>query len=251
MIDLHSHILHGLDDGASDLTESLEIARAAVADGIEAMAATPHVRDDYPTTPAAMGAAVVEVREALASAGIPLDLHTGGEIALNRLDELTTEELREFALAGSRYILLEFPYHGWPLELPARIFALQAAGLVPVLAHPERSPEVIASPERLVPLVAGGALVQVTAASLDGRLGRRMQRSGLELVRRGLAHLIASDAHAPSLRGVGMSAAVAAVGDAVLTRWLTVEVPAAIVADEPVPAPPPAAARPAWWSLRR
>lgn len=250
MIDLHSHILHGLDDGARGLEESLAIAQAAVADGIDTLAATPHVRDDYPTTAAAMGAAVAELREALAAAAIPLELHRGGEIALNRLGALSDEELRGFALAGSRYLLLEFPYSGWPLDLPSQIFELQAAGFFPVLAHPERSPEVIASPERLAPLVAAGALVQVTAASLDGRLGRKTQRSGLELVRRGLAHLIASDAHAPSLRGVGMSAAVAAVGDAVLTRWLTVEVPAAIVADEPVPAAA-AAARPAWWSLRR
>lgn len=251
MIDLHSHILHGLDDGAARLEDSLEIARAAVDDGITGLAATPHVRDDYPTSVAAMYAAVAELREALAASAIQLELYTGGELALTRLDAMTPEDLRGYALAGSRYLLLEFPYAGWPLDLPTQIFALQTAGFLPVLAHPERSPEVIASPERLAPLVAAGALVQVTAASLDGRLGRKMQRSGLELVRRGLAHLIASDAHAPSLRGVGMSDAAAAVGDPVVARWLTVDVPAAIVADEPVPARPPAAARRAWWSLRR
>lgn len=252
MIDLHSHVLHGLDDGARGLEESLEIARAAVADGIEAMAATPHVRDDYPTTVEAMRAAVAELREALGSAAIPLELHTGGEIALNRLNVLSDRELRDFSLAGSRYVLLEFPYSGWPLDLPTRIFELQTAGLVPVLAHPERSPEVMASPERLEPLVAAGALVQVTAASLDGRLGRKTQRTGLDLVRRRLAHLIASDAHAPSLRGVGMTAAAAAIGDAILARQLTIDVPAAIVADEPVPNPPaPGVQRRAWWSLRR
>jgi protein-tyrosine phosphatase len=252
VIDLHSHILHGLDDGARNLEQSLEIARAAFADGIVSMAATPHVRDDYPTTPAAMGAAVAELREALVAASIPLELHTGGEIALNRLKLLPPEALRELALAGSRYLLLEFPYSGWPLDLPTRIFELQAAGFVPVLAHPERSPEVIAAPERVAPLVAAGALVQVTAASLDGRLGRRAQRSGLALVRLGLAHLVASDAHAPSLRGVGMSAAAEAIGDPAVARRLTVEVPAAIVADEAVPqAPPPVAPRRPWWSLRR
>ena len=250
MIDLHSHILHGLDDGARDLEEGLAIARAAVADGIESIAATPHVRDDFPTTPAAMTAAVAELREALRGASVPLEVHTGGEIALNRLKLLSPEALREFALAGSRYLLLEFPYSGWPLDLPTRIFELQAAGLVPVLAHPERSPEVIAAPERLAPLVTAGALVQVTAASLDGRLGRRAQRSGLALVRLGLAHLVASDAHAPSIRGVGMSAAAEAIGDPALARLLTVEVPAAIVADEPVPRPAPAPARRRPWRRR-
>lgn len=247
MIDLHSHVLHGLDDGARNLEQSLEIARAAVADGITGLAATPHVREDYPTSPAAMSAAVVELREALAAEGVPLELHEGGEIALTQLDRLGHDDLRGFALAGSRYLLVECPYSGWPLDLASRAFRLQTDGLVPVLAHPERNAE--ASPERLEPLIAAGMLVQVTAASLDGRLGRRVQRAGLELVHAGLAHLVASDAHAPAVRGVGMAAAAVAVGGGALARWLTVDVPAAIVGDaEPPPRP---AARPAgrrrWW----
>lgn len=252
MIDLHSHILYGLDDGPARLEGSLGIAHAAAADGIVAIAATPHVRDDYPTSAAAMGAAVAELREALASKDIPLALHTGGEIALDRLERLDEDELRHFGLAGSRYLLLEFPYRGWPLGLPQQLFELQAAGFLPVLAHPERNPDVIAEPERLAPLIAAGAVVQVTAASLDGRLGKRPQRTGLELVRRGLAHLIASDAHAPSIRGVGMSAAADAIGNADLARRLTVDVPAAIVADEPLPELPVTTPprRRAWWSLR-
>ena len=252
MIDLHSHILHGLDDGPDRLEESLGIARAAVADGVVAIAATPHVRDDYPTSAAQMDAAAAELREALAAEEIPLTLHTGGEIALDRLERLDEDELRRFGLAGSQYILLEFPYRGWPLGLPQQLFELQAAGFLPVLAHPERNPDVIAEPERLAPLIAAGAVVQVTAASLDGRLGRGPHRAGLELVRRGLAQLIASDAHAPAIRGVGMSAAAAELGDDVLARRLTVEAPRAVVAGEPLPtAPPSAGRRRPWWSLRR
>lgn len=252
MIDLHSHILPGVDDGSATLDDAIALARAAAADGITAIAATPHVRDDYPTSLAEMRAGVEALRGALAAAGVELELHTGGEIALNRLDALTTEELAGFGLAGSRYVLLEFPYHGWPLELPTRVFELQAAGLVPVLAHPERSAEVTAAPDRLRALVSGGALVQVTAASLDGRLGRRAQRSALALVREGLAHLIASDAHAPAVRGVGMSAAADALGDAALARALTVDAPAAIVANaDVVPRAETAAARRRWWRLGR
>lgn len=252
MIDLHSHILHGLDDGPDSLEGSLGIARAAVADGIVAIAATPHVRDDYPTSAAAMGAAVAELREAVAAEGIPLAIHAGGEIALDRLALLDEDELRLFGLAGSPYILLEFPYSGWPLGLPQQLFGLQAAGFLPVLAHPERNPEVIANPERLAPLIAAGAVGQVTAASLDGRLGKRPQRTALQLVRRGLAHLIASDAHTPAIRGVGMSAAAAELGDDALARRLTVEAPQAVVAGEPLPtAPPVAGPRRPWWSLRR
>lgn len=249
MIDLHSHILPGLDDGPRGLPESLDVARAAVADGIEVIAATPHVRDDYPTTADAMERAVAELEAALSAEGIALAVLTGGEIALDRLRELDPEELRRFSLAGSgAYLLLEFPYYGWPLGLEETVFRLAAGGLRPVLAHPERSGELEGALERLRPAVEAGALVQLTAASLDGRLGRGARRRSLELLDSGLAHLIASDAHAPALRGIGMSAAAETVGDEALARWLTQDVPAAIVAgDEPPPRPEPARRRRRWF----
>lgn len=248
MIDLHSHILPGLDDGAHDTAESLEIARAAVADGITAIAATPHVREDYPTGAARMHEEVLLLRRALADAAIPLEVHPGGEIALTRLDRLGEGELRAFALAGSRYLLLEFPYQGWPLDLRTRIFELQAAEFVPVLAHPERNAEVMASPERITALVDAGALVQLTASSLDGRGGRSVARTARHLLESGMAHLVSSDAHGPAVRGIGLAGAVAAIGDTPLARWLTELVPAAIVADDPIPPrPPQAATRRRWW----
>lgn len=249
MLDLHSHILPGLDDGARTLEEALAIARAAAADGIVAIAGTPHVRDDYPTTAAAMLAAAASLRAALESERIELTLLTGGELALDRAAALDGDELRSFGLGGSRYLLLETPYSGWPLDLPTRVFELQAAGFAPILAHPERNPAATAA--LLEPLVAAGLLVQVTAASLDGRLGRGVRAAGLDLVERGLAHLIASDAHAPAVRGVGMSAAAAAVGGGELARWLTVDVPQAIVAGEALPPRPAGPQRPRRRWLRR
>jgi protein-tyrosine phosphatase len=107
-----------------------------------------------------------------------------------------------------------------------------------VLAHPERNPEVQERPERLDRLVERGVLVQLTASSVDGRLGGRARAAARAVLDREAAHLIASDAHAPSIRGVGMSAAAAAVGDEALARWLTVDVPAAIVDDTPLPGRP-------------
>src|SRR2546421_10712866 len=107
MIDLHSHILFGLDDGAATLEQSLEIARAAVEDGIEVIAATPRVRDDYPTTADEMETAVERLRRELRAADIPLELRPGGELAVDRLG-LGREELRRFGLGGSdRYLLVE------------------------------------------------------------------------------------------------------------------------------------------------
>jgi protein-tyrosine phosphatase len=239
VIDLHSHVLPGVDDGASSLEESVEMARAAVDDGIWCLAATPHVRDDYPTSADEMEALVAEVQAAVDREGLRIKILRGGELALERLDLLALDELRRYGLGGNpRYLLLEFPYTGWPLGVEERVFALRTRSFVPVLAHPERNREVQADPERLDPLVRSGCLVQVTAASLDGRLGRSSTACARTLVDVGLAHLLASDAHLPEVRQIGMSAAAGAVGDDELAHWLTVDVPRAIVEDRPVPPRP-------------
>jgi protein-tyrosine phosphatase len=244
MIDLHSHILPGLDDGAATLEESLGIARAAVTDGITTIAATPHVRDDYPTAADAMNARVAELRAELERAEIPLDVRAGGEIDLEWLARLQADELRRFGLGGNPgYLLVETPYYGWPIGLANQLTALHAEGITPVLAHPERNAEVQVDPGLIVPLVRAGVLVQVTAASLDGRVGRRAQASGFDLIEYGLAHLIASDAHHPSIRAIGMAAAASAVGNEALATWLTEDVPAAILDDAPLPERPPGGPR--------
>ena len=150
MIDLHSHILPGVDDGPATLDGSLVIARAAVADGIETIAATPHVRWDYPTTADEMLRGVEALAEALAAEGIPLRVVPGGELDLGELQHLDEEELRRFGLGGNpEYLLVEFPYTGWPLGLAETVFQLATARITSVIAHPERNAEVQASPERL------------------------------------------------------------------------------------------------------
>ena len=235
MIDLHSHVLPGLDDGAADLDEAVAICRGAAADGITVLAATPHVRHDYPTTPAQMAAGLAAVR---AAAGDLVRLVPGGEIDLGELAR-PDEELRRFALGGNpAYLLVETPYVGWSLQLPEQLFRLRLAGITPVLAHPERNAAVQAKPDLLEPIVAGGTLVQLTAASVDGRLGRRASACAEELLERRLAHLIASDAHTPDVRAIGMAAAAASLGDDELARWLTFDVPNAIVEGERVPPRP-------------
>lgn len=239
VIDLHCHILPRVDDGAGSLEESVEMAAAALASGTRAIAATPHVRDDWPTEAAVMEARVAEVRAALAEACLPLELLTGAELAFDRVGRLDGAELARLGLGGNpRYLLVEPPYVEWPLAFDRVVQDLAARGFVPVVAHPERNPEIQAEPERLRPLVLGGALAQVTAASVDGRLGRRARASAFELLDRGLAHIVASDAHSAGGRGVGLSAAAEAIGDEQLARWVTEDVPGAIVAGLPVPARP-------------
>ena len=239
MIDLHSHILRGIDDGARTLEDSLEIARAAVSDGITVMAGTPHVRDDWPTDASVMEYRVAELRAQLEEAAIPLDVRPGGEVAMEWLARLPIEELSRFGLGGNpRYLLVETPYYGWPLGLADALFSLSASGITPVLAHPERNGEVQLQPERLDPLVRSGVLIQITAASVDGRIGRRAQECGLLLIERGLAHMLASDAHHASVRAVGMTEAAQVVGGGPLAAWLTLEIPAAIVGDTELPPRP-------------
>ena len=239
MIDLHCHVLPGVDDGVTTLGDAIELARAAAAEGVTAIAATPHVRDDYPTTADTMEAGVAALDAALTREGVDVRILPGGELAIDHVSKLDDAELRRFGLGGNPNLLLvEFPYYGWPLELGGLVLDLRTRGIVPLIAHPERNAEVRADPERLRPLVAGGAFVQVTAASVDGRLGARAQAGALQLVELGLAHVIASDAHHPSVRAFGIAAARDAVGDAALARWLTDDVPRALVAGAEPPPPP-------------
>lgn len=239
MIDIHSHILPGIDDGARSLEEARELARETLADGVTVIAATPHVRSDFPTTPERMERGVAELRGDFARAGISLEVVHGGEIALERLADLDADDLRRFSLAQTgKYVLLECPYFTSPLELVPAIKALRHAGLTAVVGHPERNPDIEERPGRLASLVELGALVQVTSASLDGRLGRGPRNTAARLLDLGLVHVIASDAHGPHIRGGGLAAAAEAAGGTELAGYLTEEAPGAILAGEPVPAPP-------------
>jgi len=196
VIDLHAYILPGLDDGVATLEEARELARRAAGEGITAIAATPHVREDYPTTAAQMQQALAQVRDDFASEQIAVDVLPAAELAIDRLPQIAEDELQQ------------------------------------------RSREVQAEPERLDALVEDGALVQITAASLDGRLGPSSRRAAQALIERGHAHLLASDAHGPSIREAGLADAASAVGNKRLARWLTSEAPAAIVAGESLPERP-------------
>jgi protein-tyrosine phosphatase len=244
VIDLHSHVLPGLDDGARHLEEAVEIVRTMAEDGTRIVAATPHVRDDYPTTPDQMEAALRLLRDAVDAAGIEIDLRGGGEIAISALDSLDPAALARFGLGGNpQLLLLEMPYYGWPLSLSHQCDRLLQSGIVPVLAHPERNPAVTDHTRELAQLVRSGVIVQLTAAAVDGRLGRSAASCTRLLLDQELAHLISSDAHSPGLREAGLSAAAAEVGGE-LGHWLTSAVPAALLAGAPLPPRPDAKRRP-------
>ncbi len=236
VIDIHSHVLPGLDDGPGDLEGSLTILRAMADDGVRIVVATPHVRVDYPTTPLQMRSALAQARAGVDGEGIPIDVLPGAEIAIDSLAELSPEERIAFGLGGRADVLLvEAPYHGWSTAVGDTFAALVASGVTPVIAHPERNPQVQERPELLAPLVAAGAVVQLTAASIDGRLGRRPAAASRTLLELGLAHIVASDAHTAGIRRGGLSGVAGALGDASLARLLTSEAPKALLAGEPLP----------------
>jgi protein-tyrosine phosphatase len=239
VIDLHSHIIPGVDDGVRSLDEARRLARLAAGEGVEAIAATPHVRSDFPTTAAQMERGVAELREDFVAAEIPLRVLHGGEVALERLADLEPDELRRFTIAQTgRYLLLETPYLGSPLALAPAVKLLRQAQITPLVAHPERNDDVQRRPELVQTLVDLGAVVQVTAASLDGRFGRATRRAARTLLARRLVHVLASDAHGPGRRDAGLTAAVAAVGDDGLAHYLVEEAPEAITLGVPIRPPP-------------
>jgi protein-tyrosine phosphatase len=197
------------------------------------------LREDYPTTAREMELRVAEVCGAAREQAIPVEVLTGGELDLAFAARLDDKELRRFGLGGNpALLLLEFPYLGWPLQLADLVFDLQLRGFRVVLAHPERNADVQLDPERLRPLVDSGVVVQLTAASFDGRLGGAPRNAARRLLDARLAHLLASDAHAPDVRSVGLSGAARAAGDAVLARWLTEDVPEALLAGGLLPERP-------------
>lgn len=202
MIDIHTHILPGVDDGAQSEFEALIMAQAAVREGITDLIATPHHANGSYSNP---GAEVVKAVEAfngrLKREGIPLTVHTGQEIRVH--DELLDSWSRGdlLPLAGSSYVLIELPGSKIPRGLFDLLHEFSVMGLKSVIAHPERNVEIIRKPEIMQELIEYGAYSQITTHSLLGAFGPQAQRCAWILCRRGLAHLISSDAHHVTRRG--------------------------------------------------
>ena len=201
MIDLHCHLLPGIDDGSKDLAMSLEMARIACDQGISTIVCTPHITPGiYDNTGPQIKADVASLQQQISFANLPLKLLSGADVHLapDLLKGLGSG--RVITLAGSRYLLLEPPSHTLPPQFDQTVFQLQTAGYVPVLTHPERMPWMEAQFSVIRDLVHHGVWLQVTAGSLTGRFGRRAQDWGVRLLDEGLCHLVATDAHDPSTR---------------------------------------------------
>ncbi len=196
MIDLHCHLLPGIDDGASDLATSLRMARIAAEDGIAVVACTPHIYPGlYDNAGLAIRRAVRELQARIDEANIPLRLTHGADIHLTPDLVEGLGDGRLPSLHDSRYFLLEPPHHVAPPRLEETAFELLATGYVPVITHPERLSWIEDHREIFVGLVRRGAWLQVTAGSLTGRFGASARYWGERLLDEGLVHILATDSH--------------------------------------------------------
>jgi protein-tyrosine phosphatase len=243
MIDLHNHLLPGIDDGPHTLEESVESARRASAEGVRTIAATPHVREDHPNVrPEELEERCEELRARLAQEEVAIEVVSGGEVDLTWALDASDDDLRLVSY-GQRGLdlLVETPYAPLPSTFEALLFDFQVRGYRILLAHPERNPTFRTDPERLDALVERGVLIQVTGASLAGGNSRsESRRVALDLIRRGRAHVIASDSHGRSVSRPPLSAAVGEAEKRIgeRARWMVSEAPAAILAGEPLGPPP-------------
>jgi len=250
VIDLHSHVLPTIDDGPREMSGAVELARAAAADGVEVLAATPHLRADFPLVRAHELADRCEALRASldTGAGAP-QIVAGAEVDLGWAIDATDEELRLATIGQTgEYVLVETPYGQLFDNFEEALFHhVRLRGPSLILAHPERNPSFQRDPGRLARLVERGVLVQITAPALVPRRRGGSRKLALALIERGLAHLLASDAHsAAGGRPAGLSGAVAEAARVApaRARWMVTDAPAAVLAGEPLPPPPEETRRP-------
>lgn len=255
VIDLHCHVLPGIDDGPQTTDAALELALTALEAGTTTMVATPHVSWDWPDNDAELIARhVARMNAALHDAAIDVEILAGAEVAMTRAADLDDDELTALHLGGGPYLLVECPYSPAASGFEGLTTALLDRGHRIVLAHPERCPAFQRDRTALERIVANGVLSSITAGSLAGRFGRDVRRFAHELVRDGLVHNVASDAHDTIRRPPGTAADLEAEGLGALADWLTREVPEAVLDGTPVPkAPilPPAERQGLFGRLRR
>ncbi|SEO25075.1 protein-tyrosine phosphatase [Amphibacillus marinus] len=210
MIDIHCHILPGLDDGAKHMEESLSMARAAINEGIHTIIATPHHKNgSYENDREAIIKEVAYLNESLAYENIPLTILPGQEIRIHgeMINGIQTGELMTLN-ESTRYAFVELPTNHIPRYTTQLLFDLQVHDLIPIIVHPERNTELLEHPNRLYEFVRNGALTQVTAASTIGKFGKKTMKFSHELIEYNLTHFIASDAHNLRSRSFMMAAAI-------------------------------------------
>lgn len=207
MIDIHCHILPGIDDGPKTMDESVLMARMAAEDGITKIVATPHINFEL-TSPGEIKSMVLNLNQRLVDEGIGISVFPGADVSA----VIDPALLSVYTVNDSRYVLVEFPHGHIPASARQTVFALVTAGLRPIITHPERNRSVISDPDLISGLIESGALVQVTAGSITGEFGRQVLKCAESLLKMRFVHFIATDAHSSTRRPPLLSEAVRLAG---------------------------------------
>lgn len=197
MIDIHSHILPGVDDGAKSVEDSIDMAKQAVSEGIHTIIATPHhMNGKYDNKKSDILPLVTNLNETFKQESINLQVLPGQECRIygEILEDYQKGEILSLN-QSSHYVFIEFPSNSVPRYAERLLYDIQVEGLTPVIVHPERNAELIERPDKLYKLVKNGAVTQLTASSLVGYFGKHIQKFSQQLIEANLTHFIASDAH--------------------------------------------------------
>jgi protein-tyrosine phosphatase len=236
MIDLHCHILPGIDDGPKTLADAHALGERLLAEGVTTVVATPHrLHLRFPDPPVETLRTLLErLRQDL---GGRLRLCPGAEVRL--VPEVThLLDHRDLFLNGSRYLLVEFPHDFLPPRIEYLVFDLTSRGVIPLIAHPERNRAFIEHPERLAELIRLGCYAQSDAPSFVGDYGRRIKKTVLQWIERGLVHILASDAHGATARPPKLAQAIAHIEKTFgsdVARALVWDNPLAVIDDREIP----------------
>jgi protein-tyrosine phosphatase len=235
MIDVHCHILPAIDDGPSNISESLKMAEMAYRDGITTIVATPHIKDRIHPVKVIQDK-VDELNRLLTERAVPLKIVRGADVSAL----LPSSLLKDYTINETSYILMEFPHTHLPQNAGELLFNAIIMGLQPIITHPERNPSIVRNPHLLTDLIGVNSLVQVTAGSLTGYFGTEVQECAFYLLKQGLVHIIATDAHSNSGRipvlSEGFKAAENIVGRDCALRLVQTN-PASVIAGTPINVP--------------
>jgi len=196
MIDIHCHILPGIDDGPKMLEESIEMAKEAVKEGIETIIATPHHKNNqFNNLKSAIIKNVNDLNDVLKQENIPLTILPGQEVRIygEVLEDFNKKEI--LTLNHTKFLFIEFPSSSVPRYAERLLYDIQTEGIIPIIVHPERNKEFQEKPDLLYQLVNNGALTQVTASSIAGYFGKNIKKFSEQLIKHNLTHFVASDAH--------------------------------------------------------